>query len=85
MRECPDSLIHVICEACFNLYHHQILKDADFKDGQKDALNDYLKILKDRKVHVQYKREILQKVGAEVVSLIHSTILPLLKEVTKND
>ena len=84
MRECPDSLIHVICEACFNLCHHQILKDADFKDGQKDALNDYLKILKDRKVHVQYKREILQKVGAEVVSLIHSTILPLLKEVTKN-
>ena len=68
-----------------NLCHHQILKDADFEDRQKDALNDYLKILKDRKVQVQYKREILQKVGAEVVSLIHSTILPLLKEVTKND
>ena len=85
MRECPDSLIHVICEACFNLCHHQILKDADFEDEQKDALNDYLKILKDRKVQVQYKREILQKVGAEVVSLIQSTILPLLKEVTKND
>ena len=85
MRECPDTLIHVICEACFNLYHHQILKDADFEDKQKDALNDYLKILKDRKVQVQYKREILQKVGAEVVSLIHSTILPLLKEVTTNN
>ena len=61
------------------------VKDADFEDRQKDALNDYLKILKDRTVQVQYKREILQKVGAEVVSLIHSTILPLLKEVTKND
>ena len=85
MRECPDTLIQVICEACYNLCHHQILKDADFEDRQKDALNDYLKILKDRKVQVQYKREILQKVGAEVVSLIHSTILPLLKEVTKNN
>ena len=85
MRECPDTLIHVICEACFNLCHHQILQDADFEYRQKDALNDYLLILKDRKVQVQYKREILQKVGAEVVSLIHSTILPLLKEVIKND
>ena len=85
MRECPDTLIHVICEACFNLCHHQILKDADIEDRQKDALNDYLKILKDSKVQVQYKREILQKVGAEIVSLIHSTILPLLKEVIKND
>ena len=82
---CEDQLIHVICEACFNLCHHEILKDVGFEDSQKDALNDYLKILKDRKVQVQYKREILQKVGAEVVSLIHSTILPLLKEITKND
>ena len=81
---CEDQLIHVICEACFNLCHHEILKDVGFEDSQK-ALNDYLKILKDRKVQVQYKREILQKVGAEVVSLIHSTILPLLEEVTKND
>ena len=82
---CEDQLIHVICEACFNLCHHEILKDVGFEDSQKDALNDYLKILKDRKVQVQYKREILQKVGAEVVSLIHSTILPLLKEITKNN
>ena len=82
---CEDQLIHVICEACFNLCHHEILKDVGFEDSQKDALNDYLKILKDRKVQVQYKREILQKVGAEVVSLIHSNILPLLKEITKND
>ena len=37
MRECPDTLIHVICEACFNLCHHQILKDADFEDREKDA------------------------------------------------
>ena len=44
MRECPDTLIHLICEGCFNLYHHQILKDVDFEDKEKDALNDYLKI-----------------------------------------
>ena len=81
---CEDQLIHVICEACFNLCHHEILKDVGFEDSQKDALNAYLKILKDRKVDVQYKREILEKIGGEVVSLIHSTILPLLKEVTKN-
>ena len=35
-------------------------------------------------VSVQYKREILQKIGAEIVYLIDSSVLPLLKEYTKN-
>ena len=35
---CEDQLIHVICEACFNLCHHEILKDVGFEDSQKDAL-----------------------------------------------
>ena len=26
MVECPESLIHVICEACYNLCHHPKLK-----------------------------------------------------------
>ena len=29
MRICPDILIHVICEACFNLCHHCDLQDED--------------------------------------------------------
>ena len=30
-------------------------------------------------------REILQKIGAEIVYLIHSSVLPLLKEYTKTE
>ena len=78
MVECPEELIHVICEACFNLCHHHALKE------EKEPLNVYLKKLANKKVSVQYKREILQKIGAEIVYLIGSSVLPLLKDYTKN-
>ena len=80
MRICPDILIHVICEACFNLCHHHALKD----DTEKEPLNVYLQKLANEKVPVKYKREILQKIGAEIVSIINSSVLLLLKEYTKN-
>ena len=77
---CEDQLIHVICEACFNLCHHHALKD----DTEKEPLNVYLQKLANEKVPVKYKREILQKIGAEIVSIINSSVLLLLKEYTKN-
>ena len=76
---CEDQLIHVICEACFNLCHHHALKD----DTERDPLNVYLKKLANKKVPVEYKRKILQKIGAEIVSIINSSVLLLLKEYTK--
>ena len=77
---CEDQLIHVICEACFNLCHHHALKD----DTEKEPLNVYLQKLANEKVPVKYKREILQKIGGEIVSIINSSVLLLLKEYTKN-
>ena len=77
---CEDELIHVICEACFNLCHHHALKD----DTEKEPFNVYLKKLANKNVPVEYKREILQKIGAEIVSIINSSVLLLLKEYTKN-
>ena len=84
MAECPDTLIDVICEACFNLCHHHALKDEEITCREREPFNVYLKKLANKKVSVQYKREILQKIGAEIVYLIHSSVLPLLKEYTKN-
>ena len=78
MAACPEKLIHVICEACFNLCHHHALK------GEDEPLDVYIKKLANKKVSVQYKREILQKIGAEIVYLIGSSVLPLLKDYTKN-
>ena len=77
---CEDQLIHVICEACFNLCHHHALKD----DTEKEPLKVYLQKLANEKVPVKYKRETLQKIGAEIVSIINSSVLLLLKEYTKN-
>ena len=77
---CEDQLIHVICEACFNLCHHHALKD----DTEKEPLKVYLQKLANEKVPVKYKREILQKIGGEIVSIINSSVLLLLKEYIEN-
>ena len=79
---CEDQLIHVICEACFNLCHHCDLQDEDIC-REREPLNVYIKKLANKKVPVDYKREILQKIGAEIVSIINSSVLLLLKEYTK--
>ena len=79
---CEDQLIHVICEACFNLCHHCDLQDEDIC-REREPLNVYIKKLANKKVPVEYKREILQKIGAEIVSIINSSVLLLLKEYTK--
>ena len=84
MDECPDTLIHVICEACYNLCHHRALKDEDITCREREPFNVYINKLASKKVPVQFKREILQKIGAEIVYLIDSSVLPLLKEYTKN-
>ena len=85
LRECPETLIHVICEACFNLCHHHALKEDESLCREMDPLNVYIKKLINKKVDVQYKRDILQKIGAEIVSLIYSNVLPLLNEYTKKE
>ena len=65
MDEWSEELIHVICEACFNICYHHELKE------EKEPLNVYLKKLANKKVSVQYKREILQKIGAAINNLVH--------------
>ena len=62
MAECPDTLIDVICEACFNLCYHHALKDEEITCREREPFNVYLKKLANKKVSVQYKREILQKI-----------------------
>ena len=84
MRICPDILIHVICEACFNLCNHCDLQDEDIC-REREPLNVYIKKLANKNVPVEYKREILQKIGAEIVSIINSSVLLLLKEYIKNE
>ena len=50
LRECPDTLIHVICEACFNICHHHALKEDESLCREIDPLNVYIKKLINQKV-----------------------------------
>ena len=80
IKDCPNTLIHVISEACFNLCHHDKFNNDKKLHMKIKPLHIYIEKLADENVHVQFKREILQKIGAEVVSLINSNILPLLQK-----
>ena len=80
MKECSDEHIHVICEALYNICNHSKLKYDENICRERECLNKYIKNLAKKSVDVKYKREILQKIGYEVLSLIHFAVLPLLKE-----
>ena len=79
IKTCPATLIHVICEACFNLCNHDELNSDKTLCKKIEPLKISIKKLANEKIHVQHKRDILQKVGAELISLINYSILPLLK------
>ena len=61
IKNCPDTLIHVLCEACFNLCNHDKLNNDEKLCKKILPLNIYMKKLKDERVDIEYKREILQK------------------------
>ena len=77
MRQCSDKDIQLICEACQRLHLYDDLK--------RDSLYKFIIALADKNVKVQYKRYILDSVGAELISLIQYFILPLLKETIEKD
>ena len=77
MRQCSDKDIHLICEACQRLHLYDDLKG--------DSLYKFIIALADKNVKVQYKRYILDSVGAELISLIRYFIIPLLKETIEKD
>ena len=81
MRECPDTLIDVICEACFNLCHHPKLKHREDLCKEMKPIGDLIKRLAKKNVPKSYKRNILQKIGLQVVILIEKSVLPLLKSI----
>ena len=82
MVECPDTLIDVICEACYNLLYNPKLKHKEDLCEEIKPFGDYLKKLSKQNVPVSYKRNVLQKIGVHIVLLIERSILPLLKSIT---
>ena len=77
MRQCSDKDIQLICEACQRLHLYDDLK--------RDSLYKFIIALADKNVKVPYKRYILESVGAELLPLIRSFIIPLLVETIEKD
>ena len=62
----------------------------DFSNGSNEKPNINQQKIRPTELHTESdfpnhkSGEILQKIGAEIIYLIHSSVLPLLKEYTKN-
>ena len=78
LSECPDSNIHTICHACYNLSNNTIPYE---KSKKYMGIEKYIKRLGKQKTSVKSKRRLLQKqdqVGSGILSLIATTVLPFL-------
>ena len=78
LQECSDEIIHVICEACFNLLKHEKINKKKDVQRRIHSMESHFKKLTVKKHSVKLKRRILEEVGVEVISLIAKYIIPLL-------
>ena len=78
LKECPDILIDVICEGCFNLLKHEKLKNKKGIQNKIKPIKQQFEKLTDGKISIKNKREILDKIGVQVISLINKHLIPIL-------
>ena len=77
-KECPKTLINVLCEGCFNLLKHEKLKNKKDVQNKIKPIREQFEKLADSNISIKQKRLILDKIGVEVISLINKHIVPLL-------
>ena len=78
LKECPKILINVLCEGCFNLLKHEKLKNKKDIQNKIKPIKEQFEKLADANFSIKDKRQILDKIGVEVISLINKHIVPLL-------
>ena len=83
LKECPEILINVLCEGCFNLLKHEKLKNKKDIQNKIRPIKEQFKKLADTNISVENKRQILDKIGIEVIALINKYIVPLLDNLVK--
>lgn len=76
-------MIHVICEACFNLHKHEKLKHKKDVVRNIKPIEAQFETLINENIAVEEKRQILVTIGIEVISLVVKHILPLLDTLVK--
>ena len=82
-RDCPENIIHSICECCHNLVEDYLPLNREKKYKDRDKLRPIrheVRELTDSGTSVHRKRELLSdpQVGGGVFTILASTILPAL-------
>lgn len=82
--DCPDAMIDVICEACFNLLKLHSLKDDRRTKKKVKTINKFIEELCSCETSVVARRNLLKKeeIGKEVFSLLSNVVLPELEKLT---
>ena len=83
LKECPKTLINVLCEGCFNLLKHENLKNKKNVQNKIKPIKEQFERLADANVSIKIKRKILDKIGVEVITLINKYIVPLLDKLVE--
>ena len=83
LKECPKTLINVLCEGCFNLLKHENLKNKKNVQIKIKPIKEQFGKLADANISIKDKRQILDKIGVEVISLINKHIVPLLDDLVE--
>ena len=83
LKECPEILINVLCEGCFNLLKHEKLKNKKDVQNKIRPIKEQFEKLADANISIKNKRQILDEIGIEVIALINKYIVPLLDNLVK--
>ena len=80
--DCPDAMIDVICEACYNLLKLHSLKDDRRTKNKLRTIKNIIKELCSCETSVVTRRNLLKKeeIGKEVFSLLSNVVLPELEK-----
>lgn len=85
IKDCPNQMINIISEACFNLLKlHSLKQDGKVKKKLK-KIETCLNELSSSNKSVDVRRTLLLKedIGTEIFALLSNVVLPTLEKLTK--
>ena len=80
IKDCPDRMIDVICEACHNLLKLRSLKDQTKVRNKVRLIGNAFQQLSSPEISIGIKRDLLkeEEIGSVVFALLSSIVLPAL-------
>lgn len=82
IQNCPDAMIDIISEACFNILKLNTLRNQAKVTKKVKLLDNDIKTLSSKANTVESRRNLLKRelIGKEVFSLLSTAVLPELQD-----